>query len=358
MIPLLLPVTSEATERFVTKLTGYTTVDTNGACSKLVEENESIQLFSGQHGLFSLDTLGNDILGDIVVIDPRQRYAERLIRSNSKHNTLLVTERCDQLCVMCSQPPKKTHVDRFEEYKVACVLAPQDAVIGISGGEPTLFKLELFDLIETTLARRPDISFHVLTNGQHFALEDIDRLRADIWKRVTWGIPIYSHVPKEHDGIVAKDGALERLKESLTHLLLSGASIELRTVILQQNIHSLPDLARYVTAHLSFASQWSLMQLENIGFAKSRFEQLYFDHGIKFGAISEALDVAELFGVRTSLFNFTHCSVPPAYRRYCVPSISDWKQKFVDSCGICSKKTTCTGFFEWHPASHMKVNPI
>ncbi|MBL7373277.1 His-Xaa-Ser system radical SAM maturase HxsC, partial [Escherichia coli] len=83
------------------------------------------------------------------------------------------TERCDQLCVMCSQPPKKTHVDRFALFEQACLLAEPDSVIGISGGEPTLYKAELLGMIERVLTARPDLAFHVLTNGQHFQSEDI-----------------------------------------------------------------------------------------------------------------------------------------------------------------------------------------
>src|SRR5690349_19045507 len=47
---------------------------------------------------------------DVIMIVPGQTSARRLIRADSRHNTLLVTEQCDQLCIMCSQPPKKQHV--------------------------------------------------------------------------------------------------------------------------------------------------------------------------------------------------------------------------------------------------------
>src|SRR5690606_40693855 len=53
-------------------------------------------------------------------------------------------------------------------YKAACMLAPQGAVVGLSGGEPTLYKDELFDLLDFALTMRPDLRFHVLTNAQHF----------------------------------------------------------------------------------------------------------------------------------------------------------------------------------------------
>ena len=88
-----------------------------------------------------------DLDGDVLLILPGRKIAERLIRAASPHNTFLVTEQCDQLCVMCSQPPKKHHIDLFQQFFEAALLAPQGAWIGISGGEPLLHKQGLFEFI-------------------------------------------------------------------------------------------------------------------------------------------------------------------------------------------------------------------
>src|SRR3546814_9164946 len=93
---------------------------------------------------------------------------------------------------MCSQPPRKTHVDRFARLTHAGLLAPPNLVIGITGGEPTLYKHELFALVEQVLTIRPDLEFHILTNAQHFDEGDIPRLRQPLYSNVTWGIPLYA----------------------------------------------------------------------------------------------------------------------------------------------------------------------
>src|SRR5882724_1263401 len=46
--------------------------------------------------------------GDVVRISPSRGALSVLFRKNSPSNSLLVTERCNHFCVMCSQPPKKT----------------------------------------------------------------------------------------------------------------------------------------------------------------------------------------------------------------------------------------------------------
>ncbi|KRB86534.1 His-Xaa-Ser system radical SAM maturase HxsC [Sphingomonas sp. Root710] len=351
MIPLVLPAQAEPGVPYVTRL-GRDAGVRNQA--QLIEESVNSAIFAGDHGLVEIEGVpANDLDGDVVLVDPDAGRVERLFRSGSNHNTLLVTERCDQLCVMCSQPPKKTHVDRFALLEQACRLADESALIGISGGEPTLYKNELFELIENVLRNRPDLRFHVLSNAQHFTDDDIDRLRQPLWGKVAWGIPLYAADPKLHDEIVGKSGAADALEAGLARLIMAGARIELRTVVVQQNVAILSTLARFVSTNLQPIEQWSIMQLEHIGFARGRWAQLYWDHGQDFSSISEAVDLAELRGIPVRLFNFPRCTVPAAYRELVVPSISDWKRQYAQACDSCTQKAECSGFFAWHPETAM-----
>lgn len=357
MIPLRLPAEIEARKPFVTRLVA----NAGEASTSKFDNTESVVLFEDAHGVAFVGNRGvvsidgvraGDVLGDIVLVDPDKRSVERLIRASSHHNTLLVTERCDQLCQMCSQPPKKTHEDRFELLREACLLAPLGETIGITGGEPTLYKAELLDLVETVLAARDDLAFHILSNGQHFTEEDADRFRDRRYDRVVWGIPLYAPTAACHDAIVAKIGAFDRLHESFATLVRAGARIELRTVVLTANAARLPALARHIVQRLPFIESWSIMQLEAIGYAKNRWDRLLFDHACDFSAIAEALDLACLHGLSAQLFNFPLCTVPDLYRSFAVRSISDWKQKYVEPCETCSLQSRCAGFFEWHPPEH------
>lgn len=352
MIPLNLPAFAEAERPFVTRLRTKSHCHQPGE-SLLVGTDDAGCSFVGENGLFAIDgTPAAEMNGDVVLVQPTGGGAarvERLIRADSHHNTLLVTERCDQLCVMCSQPPKKTHVDRFDLFEEACLLAEPHTLIGISGGEPTLYKDRLCSMIERVLGEREDLEFHVLSNAQHFEREDVERLRHPVFRRVCWGIPLYAAEPALHDRIVAKEGAYARLEESFATLLLSGARIELRTVLLTDNLLALPKLANYIARRLRFIECWSIMQLENTGFARNRWSQLHVDHATNFGSIASALDWAELHGIPARLFNFPRCSVPEPYRTQAPASISDWKRKYMPPCSNCSEREQCCGFFEWHP---------
>jgi His-Xaa-Ser system radical SAM maturase HxsC len=316
----------------------------------LVNEDLLGTSYAGAHGIVAMDgASAADLDGDIVLVQPGSGRAERLLRSGSRHNTLLVTERCDQLCVMCSQPPKKTHVDRFDLFEQACLLAEPGTLIGITGGEPTLYKDQLCGMIERVLDTRHDLEFHVLSNGQHFVDDDIERLRDPRFARVSWGIPLYASEATIHDEIVGKSGAFMRLQQSLSVLALAGARIELRTVLLSSNLQALSELARHIAVRLRFIEVWSIMQLENTGYARNRWGKLFVSHASRFEPIAEALDRATLLGIDAQLFNFPRCTVPPSYRHLAISSISDWKRKFTPACAPCRERDVCSGFFEWHP---------
>ncbi|MDE4191253.1 His-Xaa-Ser system radical SAM maturase HxsC [Phaeobacter gallaeciensis] len=289
-----------------------------------------------------------DLDGDVIMLPPNASSAHRLIRANSQHNSLLITELCDQLCVMCSQPPKTTHTDMFAAFMLACVMAPQDAVIGISGGEPMLFKEQLLALLMQVHAERPDLTFHVLTNGQHFEPEDVETLRSPAFNNVLWAIPVFADAPEVHDRIVCKAGAFEQLLETFELLSHTSAQIEIRTVVMQSNQAHLAALADFLTTYIPFASQWSIMQMEKIGFGRMNWRREFFDTSTDFAMTARALCIAHGRGLEARLFNFPLCTVPSAYQRYAVASISDWKCKFEDFCEGCGLRDQCGGFFEWY----------
>lgn len=288
--------------------------------------------------------------GDVLLCIPAHGVAQRLFRHGSQHNTLLLTERCDQLCVMCSQPPKASNDDwRFPHYERALHLVDRDAVIGISGGEPTLYKDVLLNILGRVSEKRPDLSYHILSNGQHFVPEDRERL-AELHRRVriTWGIPLYSHQAKQHDRIVGKEGAYHRVLESLYLLASTRADIELRTVITALNVLQLPHLASFIASHLPFIADWAIMGMEPIGYAKANRDALFFDHSAFPQPLVSAAQISKLLKIPCHFFNIPRCTVPPAIRGNCVDSISDWKKKFLPQCTACTERSACSGFFEWY----------
>lgn len=347
MTPLILPAKCDADAPYVTRLAERGKAQSEA--TQLVYCDPERSLWSGEHGLLEVASKGELLEGDIVLVEPQSGRIERLIRASSDHNTLLVTEQCDQLCIMCSQPPKKTHVDRFDHFLSACLLANQGTTIGISGGEPTLHLEKLLAMIERVVGQRPDLHFHVLTNAQHFDSGHVQRLRGPTYRNVVWGVPLYSADPVLHDRIVGKPGAYEKLLSAFQYLLISSARIELRTVLMNSNAAQLDALSAFIAGHLPQIEQWSVMGLENAGFARARFAELRFPIEERFDEIAPAINRAVLHGIPIRLFNVPLCHLPIEYRSLAVNSISDWKQRYASACSSCSIQRDCSGFFEWHP---------
>ena len=363
MIPLRIKVDANADESFVVRLRSLEGWFADGVGSAVDPRDvvlESVSDFAeyrGEGGCIRIHGIDpSQVDGDVLLVNPRRGVADRLIRASSPHNTFLVTERCDQLCVMCSQPPKSHHVDMFPHFEAAAVLAPEGATIGISGGEPTLYKEELLNFLVRTMEKRPDLRFHILTNGQQFEEADLSMMRPLKRERIVWGVPLYSRSPDVHDEIVGKQGAHSRLMETLGFLCRAGAQVELRTVLMEPNAPGLPALARFITTTLPFIQTWAIMQLESIGYARQNWQRLFYDSSAGFDVIGRALDLVRSRGIDAQMYNFPLCTVPAAYRHLAPPTISDWKRAYVDKCTGCAIKDSCGGFFEWHPQKHGYAN--
>lgn len=347
MINLRLRIECDRTLKpFVARIAeGEAQCDEDAILFSLMPGNLGYRTLKGEFWIRNVDP--EEIVGDVLLIDPKRQVAHRLIRPSSRDNTFLVTEQCDRFCIMCSQPPKPRHEDMFDYFLAAARLAPRGAQIGISGGEPLLHKKALFAFIDAVFATRDDLTFHILTNGQNLGCEDLEWLQR-YRERLLWGVPIYSSKPVDHDKIVGKLGAFERLCSNLAILGLAGAALELRTVVMVQNVSSLPELGDFISRHLPFSDTWAIMQMEPIGFGRQSWRKCFFDNSVDFSAIGTAIDLMRARNQGVMLYNFPLCTVPMPYRDIAVRSISDWKQKFLPACDKCSMRGQCAGFFEWY----------
>jgi His-Xaa-Ser system radical SAM maturase HxsC len=246
----------------------------------------------------------------------------------------------------------------FTHFLAAARLAPPGAQIGLSGGEPLLHKEELFGFIDMALAVREDLSFHILTNGQHFEINDLPWLRKHR-SRLLWGVPIYSDDPAVHDEIVGKPGAFAQLTGNLALLGLAGAALELRTVVMRQNATGLSGLADFISRHLPFAATWAIMQMERIGYGRMNWSRCFFDSSMDFTELGAAIDLMRARRQSVTLYNFPLCTIPHAFRTHATQSISDWKQKFLPACDFCQLRSRCAGFFEWYQEEDgfMEIEP-
>jgi His-Xaa-Ser system radical SAM maturase HxsC len=306
------------------------------------ENNSSIPQYRLPQDLFHLGD------GDIVLISSDTHNLRVLFRKQSHQNSILLTERCNHYCLMCSQPPKNVDDSYLlEETKELVKLIPSDThEIGFTGGEPTLYGDGFIELIQLTKSYLPSTAVHILSNGRSFQDIEFSRKYAAIGHHdVMIGIPIYSDDPVLHDYIVQSKGAFNETIRGILNLKSLGQRVEVRVVIHKQNANKLVDLAEFIARNLLFVDHVALMGLEIIGFTRANMDKLWIDQIEYKDQLSEATNLLKSHGMNVSVYNHQLCLINPDIQFAYKKSISDWKNEYVDECKKCSRINDCGGFF-------------
>jgi His-Xaa-Ser system radical SAM maturase HxsC len=292
-----------------------------------------------------LDYLGD---GDVIRVNPERKAIRVLFRKSSPHNSFLLTERCNNYCLMCSQPPRNVNDGWIvEEVIDALPLIDRGTQeIGITGGEPTLLGDRFFDLIGAAKSFLPDTAVHVLTNGRLFHDPTQARRLAQIdHPDLMLGIPVYSDLAHVHDYVVQADGAYDETIRGILNLKRARQKVEIRVVLHKQTYARLPELATFIARNLLFADHVALMGLELMGFARANLDDLWIDPLDYREQLTEAVNILDRARMKVSLYNLQHCLLDPSIWSFARRSISDWKQGYVPECAGCEMKSSCAGFF-------------
>lgn len=310
------------------------------------------------HSICGLDYLADE---DVVSVN-ESGFVRTLYRKSSLHNFIFVTDQCNSYCLMCSQPPKRNNdFDRIREHLALIdLIDPQTQELGITGGEPTLFKDDFLRLIEHCRDRLPNTALHVLTNGRLFYYREFARKLAGIaHPDLMLGIPLYSDVDCEHDYIVQAKGAYDETVIGLQHLAQFDVPIELRIVLHKQTHRRLPRLAEFVARNLPFVVQVALMGLETVGLANANLDALWIDPYEYQPQLKEACEILFLAGLNVSIYNHQLCVLDRALWRFSRKSISDWKNIYLDLCNECDARNDCGGLFQSAAKKHSSyIKPL
>lgn len=287
-------------------------------------------------------------LDDDDVVSLAGDHLRSLYRANSEHNSILLTEQCNNYCLMCSQPPKRVD-DRWllEEAFDLIRLIPKDTHnLGITGGEPTLFGEDFISLVRHIKNWLPATSLHILSNGRRFA----DAAFTAAYSAVNHpdamlGIPVYSENPSLHDYVVQAVGAFDETVRGILNLKRLRQKVEVRVVLHKQTAPTLPKLAEYIAHNLLFVDHVALMGLEMMGFTRANLDALWIDPIDYRDELRQAVRVLAAHKIPVSVYNHPLCLVDPEVYPFYVKSISDWKNEYASECAACTKKSECGGFF-------------
>jgi len=290
--------------------------------------------------------------GHIIAADPQSGTIRVLYRPESIHNFLFVTEMCNSNCVMCSQPPKeRDDRDELAERNLAVLglLESGPQHLTITGGEPTLLGERLARLLTVLRDKFPDTRVHVLTNGRQFAdISFAAQLAGRLHPNLSWGIPLYSDLPWEHDFVVQSRSAFSETLRGLLNLARWRQRIEIRVVLHAHTVSRLPQLAAFIRRNLTFVEHVALMGLEHVGFAVGNMRGLWIDPADYQHELEAAVETLTVAGMPVSIYNHQLCTLPRNLWPFARRSISDWKNTFRSECDACSVRPECGGFFQWN----------
>lgn len=299
--------------------------------------------------------------GDVVVLHPRSGHVRTLFRPESEYNALLVTERCNSFCLMCSQPPIDRDDSGLVDLNLEAIrlMQPPPAALGITGGEPTLLGTDLFRIFGAIRTRLPETDIHMLTNGRRFAWPEFTQAFIEVRPpRLTLGIPLYSDIAPEHDYVVQARGAFDQTVQGLHQLARYEQPVEIRVVVHALTVPRLKHLSEYIYRNLPFAAHITFMGLELTGFTRPNLNELWIDPYNYQGELSAAVEYLAIRGMNVSIYNHQLCILPQSLWRFARCSISDWKNVYLPECQSCAVRQQCGGLFKsglLRPSSHIRA---
>lgn len=300
---------------------------------------------------------------DVVAIDPYKKNLSVLLRASDTHHTLFLTNRCNNYCIMCSQPPTK-HDDSWlvqQALEIIDHLSYEPMNIGLTGGEPLLLDTQLRLIIDTIHNKFPTTKIDVLTNGRLLSNPKIAKsVLSNLETKVNWFIPLYGHADLLHDFVVQQHSAFEETLEGLYVLQHYEQPIQLRIVLVKPVLENLIDLCTYIRTNLPFVNEVALIGCEPIGFALANKELSQVDIKEWWDQLNAAVNLLLSTKTRLILMNIPLCCLPQSLWQYAAKSISDWKNTYDDVCNSCEIKADCCGLFSWYKSGWMPstLSPI
>jgi His-Xaa-Ser system radical SAM maturase HxsC len=285
--------------------------------------------------------------GDVVLIT-RTGYIRTLYRTGSRHNVVFATDACNSYCLMCSQPPRPVDPRALlgQHLRLLSLIPDVPSELGITGGEPTLLKEGLIEIVAACKAKFPTTPLHMLSNGRLFYYGAFARRLAEVGHPdIMVGVPVYSDTDAEHDHVVQARGAFDQTLVGLQNLGRQGVAVEIRVVIHRLTADRLLDIATFVYRNLTFAAHVTFMGLEPMGFAVANLDELWIDPWEYREELERAVLFLSVRGMEVSVYNHQLCTVSPAIHSFCRQSISDWKTEYLPVCAPCTARASCAGFF-------------
>lgn len=274
--------------------------------------------------------------------------------------TLFFTNDCNSRCIMCPQISDETHGNYLVLNKAVLDLEPDGLEqIGITGGEPTLYKEDLVELLTDIHARYSEMPISLLTNGRNFIDANFVEQIANVRHRLLLiCIPLYAANYEQHNEIVGVRDAFQQTIRGVFNLYRSGLPIEIRVVVFKHNYRWLTDFAHFIYRNLPFVAHVAFMGMEYTGNAAINAEHFWIDPYHYRNELALAVNYLAQRRMHASVYNIPLCLLNEETRQFARDSISAWKKRYFAECENCGQRESCGGWFDTSVFNSEFIRPI
>ncbi len=284
--------------------------------------------------------------GDIVKIFPDGRII-RLWDATSFQNCLFITNCCNFRCLMCPQPPCADNPEQHKEnLRILDLMDSKVEMIGITGGEPTLFPERLIDYFDVINRKFPTARVEILTNGSplsNFVKAKSLALAAPL--DICYCVSIHGDTGSLAESIMRCDGGWDKALQGINNLAKLQQQIEIRVVVTKNNASYLEDIAVFLYRNFPFVYHIAFMGQEITGEAVKNYSEIWVEPMDYAASLDRAVRYLAAMDMNVSIYNIPHCLILETSRKFAARSISDWKQAYIEQCEGCMMKSDCCGFF-------------
>lgn len=277
---------------------------------------------------------------------------------------LLLTNKCNENCIMCpcTLTWRQIKTDLGRDYNLELLdYFPSDiSHLCLTGGEPTLIREGLFDVLDKVNKLFPYTHVQMLTNGRTFANKSyFEKLQEHFLRTIVFGIPLYGSTPEKHDLITQVPGGFKQTVLGIHHLLGCHQEVEIRIVASKLNYYDIENIAYMIVSEFKGISSVKIMGLEMMGMAAAHQEDVWIDYQKAFKYSKEAIKILIRHGIDVQLYNFPLCKVERGYWNICSQSITPSKIRYSETCQYCLVKDMCGGVFgSTLKVTQMTLDPI
>jgi His-Xaa-Ser system radical SAM maturase HxsC len=250
------------------------------------------------------------------VVDVSENGGIRIVyQDSSSDNVLFITNQCNSNCVMCPDSNavrKKDLGSRIEYLHRLIELIPSGTShLTITGGEPTLLKWDLIDILAQCKEKFTNTEFLMLSNGRSFADREYrESFLEAIPNEFRLAVPVYGSTPEVHDSITRVPESFNQTIVALK-ALQSKIAIEIRIVVMQDTYKSLPDIANYIVKSLPYTYTVSIMGMELLGNAAINRDKLWINFPSTVPYIEKSVRILLSAGIDVRIYNYPLCNLPP-----------------------------------------------